>query len=256
MLEENKYYIQTHTSNLPNSGIPSSNVFIQLFGKKGKKFFNDSKNEYMDKRDTWMIKFPLSKSQYSKKFLPGQVDNFEIEEKEIGKINKIRVSHDAKSSWHLKKIIITYKEKKYCFYCNKNVLSEIDLFPTKISSSDSESEDDDDGNKNKKPIKVNKIRYDIKIKTSQYSKQALKFDIKIMGNKAETNKIKLNNSPSDKEKSKFLSDSLDFFKLIEDNVGVIEKIFIYCKYDQDKKPCDWFFDYLIIDQPSENLRYR
>lgn len=28
-----KYTISVYTSNIPNAGIPSSNVFIQLFGK-------------------------------------------------------------------------------------------------------------------------------------------------------------------------------------------------------------------------------
>ena len=28
------------------------------------------------------------------------------------------------------------------------------------------------------------------------------------------------------------------------------------KYDEDNKPCDWFFDYIYIDMPSEKMRYK
>ncbi len=53
-----------------------------------------------------------------------------------------------------------------------------------------------------------------KLKTSEYSKlsEGTKIDLRIMGKFGETDKIKLNNFPSDNEKEKFVSNNLDIFK--------------------------------------------
>lgn len=174
----------------------------------------------------------------------------------MGKIKKIRISHDSKSSWHLKQIILNDSNRKIKFECNKFIRSEIDLTPTKLTSSDDESDKENENNKIKPANKLNQIRYDIKIKTSGFSKHAENFDLKLIGDRDETTRIKLNNQPSDKDKEKFLADSLDFFKLIERNIGILEKICIYCGYNEDKKPTDWFFDYIYIDVPSEHLRFK
>jgi hypothetical protein len=256
MLDEKKYYISVYTSALPNAGIPTSNLFIQLFGKHGKKYNIDSKN--IDKRDSWILKFPLVKSQNAKKFMPGQCDRFEIEEMNVGKISKIRLSHDSKSSWHLKKVLIKINDKKLKFYYNKPVVGSIDLLPIKeLSTSDESDYDFEKKNEQKTTIKLEQTRYDLKIKTSEFSKSvSSSLDLKLIGHRGETNKIKLNNTPSDKEKEKFLPDSLDFFKMVDRNIGVLERIFLYCKYDQDNKPSDWFFDYIYIDIPSERMRYK
>lgn len=262
--KETNYSIYVYTSNIPNSGIPDSNVYIQLYGKKGKKYSDKSKKEYKDKRDTWLAKFPLEKSQNAKKFLPGQKDIFNIDDVNVGTIKKIRITHDSLSEWHLKRVIIKNNEtnRKTNFSCCKFVKSVIDLVPTEFDSSDesgSETESDDNQNKNedknKIAVKLNQIRYDLKIKTSKFSKQATKLDIQLIGNRGETNKVKLNNMPSDKEKEKFLPDSLDILKLMERDIGVLEKILVFCGYNGNK-PCDWFFDYIILDVPSHNLRYR
>jgi hypothetical protein len=257
--KENKYTIYVYTSNIPNSGIPDSNVYIQLYGKKGKENYDKTKEEYIDRRDAWITKAPLDKSQNAKKFLPGQKDIFNIDDISVGKIKKIRLTHDSLTEWHLKKIIILNNQsnRKTKFICNKFIKSEIDLFPSELNSSDEESENEKDikiENK-EKTSKLNKIRYDLKIKTSPFSKQATKLDLKIIGNRGESDKIKLNNTPSDKDKEKFLSDSLDLFKLMERQIGALEKILVFCEYDQGK-PCDWFFDYIIIDVPDEHLRYK
>ena len=257
MLDENKYYISVYTSALPNAGIPTSNVYIQLFGKHGKKNNIDSKS--VDKRDSWILKFPLAKSQNVKKFVPGQCDRFEIEEINLSKISKIRLSHDSKTNWHLRKVLLKKNDKKIKFYCNKPVVNSVDLLPIKELSSSDESDYDLEKKIERKntAIKLEQTRYDLKIKTSEFSKSVLSsLDIKLVGHKGETNKIKLNNTPSDKEKEKFLPDSLDFFKMVDRNVGVLERVCLYCKYDEDNKPCDWFFDYIYIDMPSEKMRYK
>ena len=252
MLDENKYHIYVYTSALPYAGIPSSVVWLQMFGIHGKKYKVDAKS--VDKRDSWIVKFPLAKSQNVRKFLPGQCDRFEIEEVYVGKISKIRLSHDSITNWHLKKVLIKINEKKTKFYCNKRVENSIDLLPaTELDSSDQSDYEEE----KKTAVKLEQTRYDLKIKTSEFSNSvSSSLDIKLVGHKGETNKIKLNNTPSDKEKEKFLANSLDFFKCVDRNVGVVEKLYIYCKYDEDSKPSDWFFDYIYVDMPSEKLRYK
>ena len=81
------------------------------------------------------------------------------------------------------------------------------------------------------------IRYDVRIKTSDYSKidNGLAIDMILVGmesenfNKEETilqsHRIKLNSTPSDHEKEKFLKGNLDLFRLEANDVGRVRPVF-------------------------------
>jgi len=75
------------------------------------------------------------------------------------------------------------------------------------------------------------IRYDVRIKTSDYSKidNGLAIDMILVGMESEnfskeetilqSHRIKLNSTPSDHEKEKFLKGNLDLFRLEANDVG-------------------------------------
>ena len=228
------YKIYVSTTDIPNAGT-NANVFIQLYGK--------IKSKRSKETQLTSLKFPLEKSEKNlKKFQPGQTDLFEIEDVYIGKLKKIRINHDGKkvnSGWHLNNVVIKIDEvrKKYTFECKKwldpfELDGKVtrDLKPMKHNNFDeSDSEESaTDENKNekqneKKNKKSPKIRYDIKIETSEYSKidSGTQIDLKIFGKEGTTDLIKLNSTPSDSEKDKFLSSNLDIFRLEAADIGVV-----------------------------------
>lgn len=111
----------------------------------------------------------------------------------------------------------------------------VDLYPLKDGESDSscsETEAEQEKRQGNKKLtesrgkdRAKRIRYDIKVKTSGYSDKAESIAIRLIGSIAgkqiESGNIKLNNTPSDNEKEKFLKDSLDLFKSEEDDVGSV-----------------------------------
>ena len=219
------YKIFVTTSDLPHAGLSGANVFLQIFGVK----------RVSSKRDKalWVAKFPLERSKtFKKKFQAGHTDEFEVYATDVGKIKKIRIEHDGKSSWHLKKILIEVPslEKSWKFKFNKFLgplenKSEAVLYPVQLDEDDSEFEIDLDAPNTSTSSKPSgSIRYDIKIKTANYSDDAQTLKLKIVGNKGETNKINLNNTPSDNQKDKLLRDSLDLFKTEEIDVGIVSFI--------------------------------
>ncbi len=261
---EKLYRIFVTTGALPNASL-SANVFLQIFGKR-----KIERRSGKQRHDIWMAKFPLEKSETAgKKFQAGKTDVFEVSETNVGKITKIRVSHDGVSNWHLKKIVIEMpEEEKYCkFYCNQWIgkTSHIDLYPLRGGESDSSSSETEtdkklnEGHEPSKKPKAKKIRYDIKIKTSNFSDRAESIAIRLIGliagKQVESGNMKLNTTASDNDKEKFLKDSLDLFKCEEEDVGTVERIQVFCGYNEVGKPVDWFYDEIIIDVPSKALRY-
>ena len=100
------YQIEVHTGDERFAGT-DANVFIQIYGKDGKteqKILNDR----------------------SDNFERGKIDQFKLEDVDVGEIHKIRIGHDdAKlgSGWYLGKVMISKFEngsiRKYYFSCNK-----------------------------------------------------------------------------------------------------------------------------------------
>jgi hypothetical protein len=231
MEEKAIYKISVYTSNFENAGT-NYNVWLQIFGTKKSQFVNSfSKGP---KSNLTSIKFPLEKSKTNRrKFKPGQKDKFEIEETLIDKIKKIRLSlidNPLKTNWHVKKVEIKVNGKKWIFMHN-NWLAfseetkqvECYMYPVKdIEEMHTKSSDDE--NANEKPERVNKIRYDVKIKTNECSKllDAVNINLKIVGKGgAETNIIKLNTNLSDDNKEKFQSGNTDIFYLEDFDVGMV-----------------------------------
>jgi len=226
------YKIYVTTTDIPYAGT-NGNVFIQLFGKKKKDQRGDS--------NITAIKFPLEKSKTNKKkFQKGQTDLFQVEEEYIGKIKKIKISHDAKgvnSGWHLKKVCIEVPEfEQYGeFICKKwlnkyelDGKTERELYLTKrddqIDDSESENESHKEEVRPEEKNRLPKIRYDIKIKTSAFSKidTGLSINLRVFGQRNQkTSLIKLNSMPSDDEREKFCKNNIDLFRLEDSDVGLV-----------------------------------
>lgn len=225
------YKIYVTTTDIPYAGT-NGNVFIQLFGKKKRNQRGDS--------NITAIKFPLEKSKTNKKkFQRGQTDLFEVEEEYVGKIKKIKIGHDAKgvnSGWHLKKVCIEVPEfDQYGEFLCKKWLNKYELDgkterelnlakrDDQLNESESENESqkrEDRDEKNKLP----KIRYDIKIKTSAFSKidSGLSINMRVFGQRNQkTSLIKLNSMPSDDEREKFRTNNIDLFRLEDSDVGLV-----------------------------------
>lgn len=233
---ENKilYRIFVTTSNFQNAGT-DSNVFIQLYGNEKSKRGTVSQ--------LISVKFPLEKSlNHQKKFRPGQKDLFEIEETFVGSLKKIRISHDGKgvnSGWHLKKLVINAPDlnRSWKFICNKwldalESKAECDLIPVRNSDHLELSSGEEDKNENdeiktqarNQSGKIKKQRYNVKIQTSEFSKSTpeIKLNLKLIGADSESSLIKLNSTPSDKGKEKFLGGNADFFRLEENDIGMVD----------------------------------
>jgi len=226
------YKIYVTTTDIPYAGT-NGNVFIQLFGKKKKDQRGDS--------NITAIKFPLEKSKTNKKkFQKGQTDLFQVEEEYIGKIKKIKISHDAKgvnSGWHLKMVCIEVPEfEQYGeFICKKwlnkyelDGKTERELYLTKrddqIDDSESENESHKEEVRPEEKNRLPKIRYDIKIKTSAFSKidTGLSINLRVFGQRNQkTSLIKLNSMPSDDEREKFCKNNIDLFRLEDSDVGLV-----------------------------------
>jgi hypothetical protein len=225
------YKIYVSTTDLPYAGT-NGNVFIQLFGKKKREKKGDS--------HITSIKFPLEKSKTNKKkFQQGQTDLFEVEEEYIGKIKKIKIGHDSKgvnSGWHLKKVCIEVPEfdqlgeflcKKWLNKYESDGKTERELYLTKrddqVYESESESELHKKENQEEKS-QLPKIRYDIKIKTSPFSKidSELSINMQMFGQRNQkTSLIKLNSTPSDDEREKFRKNNIDLFRLENSDIGLV-----------------------------------
>lgn len=245
---ETNYRIYVTTTNLPNASL-SANVFLQIFGKRR----IEKKSGKI--HDLWSTKFPLQKTQSKcKKFQAGKTDIFEIVEVDVGKLKKIRISHDGLSSWHLKKVVIEMPSlnRYWAFKCNQwigkfkrdniypklftnliksfkgpmNNKSEMDLFPSKDAYEDSDSSNERDVRQEKI---LTKIRYDIQVKTSDFSDNGESINLKLIGagKGNESGLIRLNNTPSDNEKAKFLKDSLDVFKVEELDIGSVKEFILF-----------------------------
>ena len=93
-----------------------------------------------------------------------------------------------------------------------------------IYETDSDSSDKIETENDYKPPK---IQYNILIKTSDFSEDCSNIGMKICGEKYQSNMIKLNSTPSDNDKQKFLRDSLDAFKTEEVDV---HKVNILSRY--------------------------
>lgn len=198
-----KYRVYTVTSNFLGAGFRNI-VYIQIFGK-----INSNNSSLIS------VRFPLQTSiGHTQKFQQGQIDIFESDEELIDKIKKIRITHEElHSCWHLKYLVIEQIEskKQWKFYCNKWVYGNetgLELKPLKkhteeynaIQVTTKEDETDDfmeDNLKNNKieymNIKMDDIKYKIKIVTSEFSKKEtdLKLKLKIIGRSGETGWIKI-----------------------------------------------------------------
>ena len=236
-IKEVAYRIRVSTSNIPNNAIKGT-VYLQVFGRNGLL----NKNLQLDPEDNWathlvkkkkdhrnltLIKFPLENALNNKeKFSPGNTDKFQVNFRDFDDIEKIRISHNSISSWHLKKISIKNMSKglKWNFKCNKWICklegsSQIDLYPLHGEEIESSDEEHERENLDKNNPNLDKIKYNLKIKTSYFSKPAESVDLILFGHLCCSKLVQLNNKQSDKNKDKFLDGSLDQFKFEETDVG-------------------------------------
>jgi hypothetical protein len=245
------YKIKVWTSKLPFAGT-KGNVYLQLYGVQENKrdSRSDSRTQMLNRRrlsrPVSIIKFPLERSlNNEQKFLPGQMDSFEIEEIDIGDIIKARIAHDAwgvNSGFHPLKITIEIPERRaLCkFMCNtwisslrKEEKAQLDLWPDENMLDGGGGGDDDDDDKNQKEndksdnkrkndqTEKERIRYDLKIVTSDFSKQCSQINLCMIGEFGETKVFKLNEQSSDNGREKFVRSSVDIFRLKANEIGTV-----------------------------------
>jgi hypothetical protein len=179
-----------------------SNVFIVLYGDKGKSDDVELKN---DKKNT---------------FETGKCDEFKIETNDVGKPFKLRVYHDNSGSmpgWHLDRIELENMSTKerYQFVCNRWL-----------------SKDEDDreivrelpaeGDSIRKPLPL--VKYDVEVHTGDKRGAGTDADVflNIFGELGDTGERYLVNSTTNK--NKFERGKVDVFKIEAVTLKRIKKI--------------------------------
>ncbi|XP_046584646.1 LOW QUALITY PROTEIN: lipoxygenase homology domain-containing protein 1-like [Haliotis rubra] len=106
MLQVYKYHVEVFTGDVKYAGT-DANVYIQIYGDRGDTGTRHLHGSYTN----------------ANKFEQGNCDLFEIEAVELGKLKKVKVSHDgydAGSGWFLDKVVIEVPQEgndKYVFKC-------------------------------------------------------------------------------------------------------------------------------------------
>lgn len=101
-----KYEIYVVTSNRDGAGT-DANVFLQIYGDRIS--------------DSGVIKLRRSAKNLNK-FERGSTERFDIESPSLGELKGIRIGHDNSGlapGWHLEKVIIRNKDKKWEFICDQ-----------------------------------------------------------------------------------------------------------------------------------------
>ena len=96
------YVLRVSTSSIYNAGT-SANVFVQIFGKHGRKL--------------WTTKFPLIGGRLKQR--PDRTEVYEIDECDVGELTKLRISHDGKAGWHLKRVVVEKLGEAWLFKCGR-----------------------------------------------------------------------------------------------------------------------------------------
>lgn len=73
-----------------------------------------------------------------------------------------------------------------------------------------------------------KIQYNIVIETSNFSENCRKIDLKLVGEKYKSERIKLNSSPSDSDRKKILRNSFSAFRIEEIDVKYVCIFYLKC----------------------------
>ncbi|KAK3090587.1 hypothetical protein FSP39_012903 [Pinctada imbricata] len=103
-----KYQVIVYTGDVHSAGT-DANVYVALFGTKGST-------------GRRLLKHSLTNNS---KFEQDQVDQFEVEAVDLGKVTKVVIGHDSSGSgsgWFLKKVVITESPEsiqKFVFPCDK-----------------------------------------------------------------------------------------------------------------------------------------
>ncbi|XP_032531612.1 lipoxygenase homology domain-containing protein 1 [Chiroxiphia lanceolata] len=128
MLKNVSYHISVKTGDIPGAS-SDSKVFIKLYGEKA-----DSSKEAL----------LVSDNDLGNYFERGRVDEFTLDMRDIGKINRILIGHDnvgLRSGWFLASVQITVpvQGRQYMFPCNRwldkdeaDGRVEVEVYPSEI----------------------------------------------------------------------------------------------------------------------------
>ncbi|KAM6289832.1 lipoxygenase homology domain-containing protein 1 [Aegotheles albertisi] len=128
MLKNVSYHISVKTGDIPGAS-SDSKVFIKLYG---------------DKADSSKEPLLVSDNDLGNYFERGRVDEFTLDTRDIGKINRILIGHDnvgLRSGWFLASVQITVpvQGRQYMFPCNRwldkdeaDGRVEVEVYPSEI----------------------------------------------------------------------------------------------------------------------------
>ncbi|KAM6301572.1 lipoxygenase homology domain-containing protein 1 [Podargus strigoides] len=199
MLKNVSYHISVKTGDIPGAS-SDSKVFIKLYGEKA-----DSSKEPL----------LVSDNDLGNYFERGRVDEFTLDTRDIGKINRILIGHDnvgLRSGWFLASVQITVpvQGRQYMFPCNRwldkdeaDGRVEVEVYPSEI-------------------VPIEKlINYEVSVVTGDVRAAGTnaKVFMQIYGETGKTELITLENRSNNFERG-----ATDIFKREAADVGKIYKI--------------------------------
>nr|CAB3221726.1 serine-rich adhesin for platelets-like [Phallusia mammillata] len=107
--ELRKYRVEIHTGDRLGAGT-AADVYLTLHGSR-----SDTDEMYLTNTVT------ADAHHKQKAFRRGQVDTFDIETEDVGKLRKIGIGHDQKEkafSWFLDRVVVSCKDRTWKFECN------------------------------------------------------------------------------------------------------------------------------------------
>ncbi|CAB4019689.1 lipoxygenase homology domain-containing 1-like, partial [Paramuricea clavata] len=221
------YNVWVWTSDERGAGT-DANVFITLYGKKGKT-------------DEMQI------GNATDNFEQGQLDKFKVELANVGPLYKLRIRHDNSKSfadWHLEKIQVenTKTGAKFSFKCerwlslkedDRSIIKELPAFGEGVQ-----------------PQQV--FKYPVNVHTAKKTGAGTDANVflNIFGNQGDTGERPLMFSKTNR--NKFEKGNVDEFEIEAVNLKDLEKIRI--GHDGKGPGAGWFLDKVVIKDPSDSLK--
>ncbi|EDQ93112.1 uncharacterized protein MONBRDRAFT_31037 [Monosiga brevicollis MX1] len=210
-----------YTSDVANAGT-DANVFMQVYGKKGKTDVVPLKN----KSDT---------------FERGQTDELRVQLINVGSLRKLRVWHDNKgmaSGWHLDRIVLSRDGEEYIFPCAEWLA---------VSEGDKEivRELPATGPNVKKPLQL--VEYTVRVATGHARFAGTNADVFVMltGELGDSGKRALLRSQTNR--NKFERGKEDVFTVAAVDLGKLTSVTV--GHNNAGTSAGWFLDKIVVLDP-------